>query len=73
MEPEDWSAKATRPALANLMGIPCQLFAGEQVSVEDMQAFSEAYESKPRWGGSVCQVRPVQVDLKPGESRKWKI
>ena len=73
MEQADGCAKATLPAQANLIGIPCQHFAGEQVSVEDMQAVLEAYGSKPCWVGSVCQVRPVQVYLKPGESRKWKI
>ena len=72
MEQADWGAKATCPARANLIGIPCQHFAGEQVSVEDMRAVLEAYESKPRWVGSVCQVRPVQVYLKPGESGNGK-
>lgn len=47
MEQADGGAKATLPAQANLISIPCQHFAGEQVSVEDMQAVLEAYGSKP--------------------------
>ena len=57
MEQAHWGAKATLPARVNLTGIPCQHLAAEQVSVEDVQAVLEAYESKPRWVGSVCQVR----------------